>query len=75
MCCRSMIRPIHAQSRLYRHYLWVQILVLAEEYDALSGGQHGPKMSPLQAAQELIKRARKSLRLAHNGWVHQGVRR
>lgn len=37
--------------------LEVQILVLAEEYDALSSGQHGAKMSPLQAATEVIKRA------------------
>lgn len=37
--------------------LEVQILVLAEEYDALSSGQNGSKMSPSQAAQEVIKRA------------------
>ena len=37
--------------------LEVQILVLAEEYDALTSGQRGAKMSPAQAGQELIKRA------------------
>lgn len=37
--------------------LEVQILVLAEEYDALSSGQNGAKMSPSQAATEVIKRA------------------
>lgn len=36
----------------------VQILVLAEEYVALSSGQRGgTKMSPTQAAQEVMKRA------------------
>jgi hypothetical protein len=35
----------------------VQILVLAEEYEALSSGQRGTKMSPTQAAQEIMKRA------------------
>jgi HD-GYP domain-containing protein (c-di-GMP phosphodiesterase class II) len=35
----------------------VQILVLAEEYEALSSGQRGTKMSPAQAAQEVMKRA------------------
>jgi response regulator RpfG family c-di-GMP phosphodiesterase len=37
--------------------LEVQILVLAEEYDALSSGLRGAKMSPSQAGQEVIKRA------------------
>ncbi len=37
--------------------LEVQILVLAEEYEALTSGQRGAKMSPAQAAQEVIKRA------------------
>jgi hypothetical protein len=37
--------------------LEVQILVLAEEYEALTTGQRGTKMSPSQAAQEVIKRA------------------
>lgn len=35
----------------------IQILVLAEEYEALSSGQRGTKMSPSQAAQEVLKRA------------------
>jgi HD-GYP domain-containing protein (c-di-GMP phosphodiesterase class II) len=35
----------------------VQILVLAEEYEALTSGQRGTKMSPTQAAQEVMKRA------------------
>lgn len=35
----------------------VQILVLAEEYEAFSSGQRGTKMSPTQAAQEVMKRA------------------
>lgn len=34
----------------------VQILVLAEEYEALTSGQRGTKMSPAQAEQEVIKR-------------------
>ncbi len=37
--------------------LEVQILVLAEEYDALTSGERGAKMSPAQAGQEVIKRA------------------
>jgi len=37
--------------------LEVQILSLAEEYEALTTGQRGTKMSPAQAAQEVIKRA------------------
>jgi hypothetical protein len=37
--------------------LEVQILALAEEYQALTSGQRGTKMSPSQASQELIKRA------------------
>jgi HD-GYP domain-containing protein (c-di-GMP phosphodiesterase class II) len=37
--------------------LEVQILVLAEEYEALTSGQRGAKMSPSQAEQEVIKRA------------------
>ena len=37
--------------------LEVQILVLAEEYEALTSGQRGAKMSPSQAGQEVIKRA------------------
>lgn len=37
----------------------VQILVLAEEYEALTSGQRGvAKMSPSQAGQEVIKRTR-----------------
>ena len=35
----------------------VQILVLAEEYEALSSGLRGSKLSPAQAGQEVIKRA------------------
>jgi hypothetical protein len=35
----------------------VQILVLAEEYEALTSGQRGAKMSPAQAGQEVIQRA------------------
>jgi len=37
----------------------VQILVLAEEYESLTSGQKGAKMSPSQAGQEVIKRAGK----------------
>jgi len=37
--------------------LEVQVLVLAEEYEALTSGQRGAKMSPSQAGQEVIKRA------------------
>ena len=37
--------------------LKVQTLVLAEEYEALTSGQRGAKMSPSQAGQEVIKRA------------------
>jgi len=37
--------------------LEVQVLVLAEEYEALTSGQRGTKLSPSQAAQEVIKRA------------------
>ncbi|MGA8343705.1 MAG: hypothetical protein WB781_17355, partial [Candidatus Sulfotelmatobacter sp.] len=35
----------------------VQVLVLAEEYEALTSGERGAKMSPAQAGQEVIKRA------------------
>lgn len=35
----------------------IQILVMAEEYEALSSGQRGTKMPPSQAAQEVMKRA------------------
>lgn len=35
----------------------VQILVLAEEYEALISGQRGTKLSPAQASQEVIKRS------------------
>lgn len=35
----------------------VQLLSLAEEYEALTSGQRGTKMSPSQAVQEVIKRA------------------
>ncbi len=37
--------------------LEVQILSLAEEYEALTTGQRGTKMSPSQAGQEVVKRA------------------
>jgi hypothetical protein len=37
--------------------LEVQILSLAEEYEALTTGQRGAKMSPSQAGQEVVKRA------------------
>ena len=37
--------------------LEVQILSLAEEYEALISGERGNKMSPAQAAQEVIRRA------------------
>lgn len=37
--------------------LEVQILILAEEYEALTTGQRGAKMSPAQAGQEVLKRA------------------
>jgi hypothetical protein len=39
--------------------LEVQILALAEEYEGLTTGQRGAKMSPTQAGQEVIKRAEK----------------
>ena len=39
--------------------LEVQILVLAEEYEALIGGHRGTKVSPSQAVQEVLKRAEK----------------
>lgn len=35
----------------------VQILLLAEEYENLLSGQRGTKMSPLQAGQEVMRRA------------------
>ena len=35
----------------------VQILVLAEEYETLTSGERGAKMSPAQAGEEVIKRA------------------
>ncbi len=35
----------------------VQILALAEEYEALISGQNGSKMSPAQAGQEVIRRS------------------
>jgi hypothetical protein len=38
--------------------LEVQILSLAEEYEALSSGQRSSKMSPSQAGQEVIRRAK-----------------
>ncbi len=37
--------------------LEIQILLLAEEYEALTSGQRGTKMAPSQAGQEVIKRA------------------
>lgn len=37
--------------------LEVQILVLAEEYEALISGERGTKLSPAQASQEVIKRS------------------
>ena len=37
--------------------LEVQILLLAEEYEGLTAGQRGTKMSPSQAGQEVMKRA------------------
>ena len=37
----------------------VQILVLAEEYEALISGHRGTKLSPSQAGQEVLKRAEK----------------
>ena len=37
--------------------LEVQILSLAEEYEAFTTGQRGTKLSPAQAAQEVVKRA------------------
>jgi hypothetical protein len=39
--------------------LEVQILALAEEYEGLTTGQRGAKMSPSQAGQEVMKRADK----------------
>ena len=35
----------------------VQVLALAEDYEALTSGERGAKMSPSQAGQEVIKRA------------------
>src|SRR3984893_3624355 len=35
----------------------VQVLLLAEEYQALTSGERGAKMSPAQAGPEVIKRA------------------
>jgi hypothetical protein len=35
----------------------VQILLLAEEYEGLLSGQRGTKMSPMQAGQEVMRRA------------------
>jgi len=35
----------------------VQVLSLAEEYEALTSGQRGAKMAPSQAVQEVVKRA------------------
>jgi HD-GYP domain-containing protein (c-di-GMP phosphodiesterase class II) len=37
--------------------LEVQILSMAEEYEALTTGQRGTKMSPSQAGQEVVKRS------------------
>ncbi len=37
--------------------LEIQVLLLAEEYEALTSGQRNTKMSPSQAGQEVIKRA------------------
>jgi HD-GYP domain-containing protein (c-di-GMP phosphodiesterase class II) len=37
--------------------LEVQILSLAEEYEALTTGQRGAKMPPAQAGQEVVKRS------------------
>ena len=37
--------------------LEVQVLSIAEEYEALTSGQRGTKLSPSQAAQEVVKRA------------------
>lgn len=37
--------------------LEVQILSLAEEYEALTSGERGTKMSPAQAGKEVVKRA------------------
>lgn len=37
----------------------VQVLVLAEEYEALISGHRGTKVSPAQAGQEVLKRAEK----------------
>jgi len=39
--------------------LEVQILVLAEEYEALIGGHRGTKVSPSQAGQEVLERVEK----------------
>ena len=50
--------------------LEVQILVLAEEYEALTTGQRGAKMSPSQAGQEVIKRAGEPLRFAGAQRLH-----
>jgi hypothetical protein len=44
-------------SKLDEASLEVQILVMAEEYEALTNGQRGAKMSASQAGQEVIKRA------------------
>lgn len=59
--------PIFLEERQFRQNggkpedssLEVQILVLAEEYEALISGQRGAKVSPSQAGQEVLKRAEK----------------
>lgn len=43
--------------KLENAQLEIQVLALAEEYEALTSGQRGTKMSPSQAGQEVIKRA------------------
>jgi len=44
-------------SKVENASLEIQILLLAEEYEALISGQRNTKMSPSQAGQEVIKRA------------------
>ena len=51
--------------------LEVQVLAIAEEYEALTSGQRGTKLSPSQAAQEVVKRAGSRYdSLVVNGFSH-----
>ena len=54
--------------------LEVQILVLAEEYEALTSGQRGAKMSPSQAGAGSDQARRRPLRFAGGRRLCQGLR-